>query len=305
MLLGQCYKKMHKRIVVDTQGSPHCNHLLQPVTLMKKFISISIFLLLFLPKYRTESALRTEKGKAVEGNQYPYIVKIEGILDASPKSATNAIHICSAIVVSSTWTITAAHCVARIYSMNHEQPASAQRSPVVRLRRADPPPDAPPSASDIVNIQEGYKHPGYRDFSVGGTLDLRNDVGMLRTDPIALKEYAKISSADFTSMIGVQARTFGYPKSSGREHAVTPARLHSSEVIIVECSSGNEMYPALCAATPCGGRAAACAGDAGAPLLAAPGVVAITGRCGASARGTFVPLSPYLTWISSFILYVH
>uniref|UniRef100_A0A2A4JVZ0 Peptidase S1 domain-containing protein n=1 Tax=Heliothis virescens TaxID=7102 RepID=A0A2A4JVZ0_HELVI len=305
---------MNKRVVVHKQASPNWSNPALPAAFMKMFISISLLLLLFLPQYGTESTASTT-AMAVEGNQYSYIVRIEGILDASPKSSTNAIHICSAVVLSPTWTITAAHCVAFIYNMNAEQPASGQRSPVIRLGHTPPPADGKPP-NDVVNIQEGYKHPGYRDFSAGGTRDLRNDVGMLRTDPIAIKDYAKISSADFTSMIGVTAKALGYrPPSSGTNG--TAAQLQSSDVLIVECSSRSEMYPSLCAASQCGsGRGAACAGDAGGALLAAPGVVAITSRHAAhlcraavvpdpSAVGIFVPLSPYITWIANFILYVH
>ncbi|XP_022832452.1 uncharacterized protein LOC111360641 [Spodoptera litura] len=326
---------------------------------------ILVLLVLFIPE-QVLSDLRLLGGKDVNDTDYRFVVRLEAIAASKRKhhrSMVQDIHVCTGVVLSEYWTLTAAHCVVELEDLTRktnkilrkavvrvnsnkgtrqgpeeqpediapvpeEKPEPKQESvtkptPVtepIRVTTTTRTPfytttQHPKSVTTTYAIVAMYKHSGYRDVSVNENIHVKNDIAMLQTDQITLQEYGKVGSGDFTSLIGYESKILGYGlRQPDGDTSKAPRLLQLLHVLVVECPPDNEMYPVICVAAHCKTeRAMLCKGDAGGPLISFFGVIGLIGKntnvhciqttiTSATTVGHLLPLSPYLTWITSHIL---
>ncbi|KAF9800374.1 hypothetical protein SFRURICE_015884 [Spodoptera frugiperda] len=137
-----------------------------------------VLLLLFVPE-QALSDLRILGGQNVNHTDYRFVARVEAIVASKRKHYNHQVqdvHVCTGVVLSQFWTLTAAHCVKK------------------------PCPDREPETT-AYDIVEMHKHSGYRDVSVNENINVKNDIALLHTEPIPLQEYGKIGSGDFTSLL--------------------------------------------------------------------------------------------------------
>uniref|UniRef100_A0A2A4JAU5 Peptidase S1 domain-containing protein n=1 Tax=Heliothis virescens TaxID=7102 RepID=A0A2A4JAU5_HELVI len=235
---------------------------------------------------------------------YPYIVKLElqTVMYRVPKIIKNE-HICTAGVLTPTWTLTAAHCltlktkkVRKLISM------------VITIRYGTL------ENSTTSNILYAITHPAYRLT----TDRIQNDIGLLKTEAIPLAQYARVSALDFATMVGQEAALTGFGLTNNAEGVVGDARwvnkpLQILDVVIVRCDRDKSvMKPSMCLARRCDKSAGMCPGDSGGPMIHASGIVGVN-SLGPSELGTLclmkstdpvydtaevTPISPFIDWIT-------
>lgn len=242
-------------------------------------------------------------GRNATENEFPYVVKL--VLQKLSNVQSN-IFICTSIVLTSTWTLTAGHCIDSVARLSHSNMILTKLVLVYQ--------PTPKSESAYSEILSTVLHPG-----IGMAA---NDVGLLHTQPVIFAKYGKISSLDYTTLNGQQVFLvgFGMINEHHEEALHFPQVL---EVIVKECPYMVH-YPEICFAPPCflqkHKSKALCPGDSGGPSIHPSGIIAINTMtdprdCGMYKGkklrrdrydagyniGTATPLSPFIDWISSVI----
>lgn len=261
--------------------------------------------------------LRILGGEDASESDYPYVVKIMSIYaGAPPRDTDRAIgrkHVCTGAVLTQTWTLTAGHCVSAAYRLVEKD---VVRKNVIWAASVATPASAGAQNSSgiIVDIKAFHKHPAFKDLTFTGKTYLENNVAMVHTDPLVLKEYVKVSAIDYGGLLGHEAKSIGYGVSSNRSRRIDNKPLQVLPVILVECPKGTGIYPVVCAASRCSTqRPVLCGPDGGGPLIHPAGLIAITSwnpdkdcyvplRSRRPDTGKLTPISPYLTWITSHII---
>lgn len=254
------------------------------------------------------SSLRIIGGREALKDEYPYVAKVEVVLvNTNTSSHAQSITICTASVLSLTWSLTAAHCIKFLDRFSLQHPGLEHRL-MIRTQPDD----------GLFQIFSMHKHPSFKGIILDPFMLIENDIGMLKTEPITMKRYARLSAVDFSTVKGQAANVVGYGLSvvitekQGKNHHQLPRPLKVIDLVVVKCSQRWHLYPAMCVARRCGRSPTMCAGDSGGPLIHPSGIIAITSvnmakDCRVEAKdrshtvGVLTAISPYVTWITSHI----
>lgn len=280
------------------------------------------YIVLFLTIVKVHVArtgLRIIEGRDALDSEFIYVARLE-VVTLKPTSSLRLSNFtfCTGSVLSATWTLTAAHCIHFLEKYTKSKPELYKN--FVRIGNHG---DLPRNNSDHPNegqfeILSLHKHPAYKGIIFEDNVLIENDVGLLHTDSVTLKEYAKISAVDYSSVNGQEAIAVGYGinvviTQKDRPGPPTRRSLKVLDLVVVKCPKMGHLYPALCVAHRCGNTPTMCAGDSGGPLLHPSGVIAVASvnearNCLVESEkrshmvGVWTATSPYLTWITSHVL---
>lgn len=282
------------------------------------FINLVVLVLTVRKSYtkaEQDKGLRILGGEDGTFNKYPYIVRLETkvrVIIATRSFITMIIplHSCSSTAITAIWTLTAAHCV----------PSKEQPHKLFIRYGTDRPSD---KNATIVKVIEYKPHPSYRVMEVGSfPLKIENDVALLKTEPIIVPFYGKVSSVDFTSLYGKEANACGFGLTNGTKSGAPiigdtltlnePLKLVT--VMMMRCTDELKyatIHPPLCIARKCGDSVVFCPGDSGGPLLHSSGVVGVISLgavldCNlkpdkSNMIGIVTAIGPFIEWISDVI----
>ncbi|XP_022119271.2 uncharacterized protein LOC110996069 [Pieris rapae] len=147
---------------------------------------------------------------------------------------------------------------------------------------------------------------------------MANDIGLVKTDSIELPSYAKLSSVDYTSLVGQEAIQLGYGNThtSYEKDPGTNRTLKMMDVMLMKCERIPflKIYISMCTVPKCGVTEFLCPGDSGGIVLHSSGVIGVHSagiRCLKQKNSTIfgrwnyagisVPVSPFLDWIRNEI----
>lgn len=268
------------------------------------FLPLVIFALCLNPHYAqdsTKTALRIYGGSEANYFQYPYIVRLEVYVKEK------VFHFCTGTVITPIWILTAGHCLTYRtklfvrYGSARPRDASAKVVRVIKSR---------------LHISYTNKH-SLRFSPNVPRLVVQNDIVLLKTEPIVIPVYGRLSALDYTSLFGQEAMACGYgniAKNKTRAYDTLDLNepLQFFTVLMRRCtdddSKFSRLYPGICLAKKCDETSANTApGDSGAPLLHKSGVVAVHSLGGSdpyvnsNLRSKMTLISPFLEWIGDTI----
>ncbi|CAG9793586.1 unnamed protein product [Diatraea saccharalis] len=272
-----------------------------------KLISIFSSLLVVFKCYAESASLRIVGGQDATPEQLQSIVRIEIKMNDISE------YICSGSVLSSTWVLTAAHCC-------DEAPAYNNHTMVIRYKTGFEIPFINDSFSEVVEVKI---HPFFISLDKRNTWISKNDIALLKTTPMKLDRYRKISAIDYTVMFGQEtiAAGYGITKDSHTNVYDTSSALNKTlqveKFLASKCSLDETIllvHPSICLSPRCNERVALCGGDSGGPLLYSSKIVGVLIlssqiRCGPYVKvnaedvdfGVAIPVSPYIQWIRNTI----
>lgn len=267
------------------------------------------------------SSLRVIGGRDVSDDELPYVVRLEWRVEAASDDVIiiRYFHICTCSVLTPEWTLTARHCVEDI----------AQNSTLVRETKATklkivsskdiirygPPSSIPLKARTSYVLNKEVPLPRYQDLTA-------DDIALLKTEPIQISRYGKISGLHFDTLFYQEVTLVGYgltnytltnystPILAPTLDLMRPLQLVKG--MLVHCADYS--FPYLCVNQACGRRAALCPGDSGGPVVHRSRIVAVNSlapvvnNCQMILDVIRVPqivvvnaVSPYVDWISNVI----
>ncbi|XP_068628323.1 granzyme M-like [Battus philenor] len=267
-----------------------------------------ILFLLVLEHSDTKSPLRIIGGKDVDPGAYPYVVRME--LRIIRKNGTLKFwHICTASALSATWALTAGHCVQK-----------KRKGLVVRYGHA---PFSLTTAlfSDVVST---VLHPLFTNVALGWQRKVtKNDIGLLKTTPMMISSYSKLSAVDYLTLYGHEILISGYGITNktlpdGQSMSGSTLQLQMPlqvlKLLVVKCRQ-RRLLPGICLARQCGPKLkTVCGGDSGGPLFHPSGQIGVlslgektkyclirTTKRRVIVAGQSSPISPYIEWIYSYV----
>ena len=288
------------RFVIKSGVRTHC----------ELFIMRTVLLVFMVKVHLTHSGLRIIGGRDALPDEFPYVVKLEVVLGNVSAAGRRSITFCSASVLSAAWSLTAAHCIQFLdrYSVKHP---GVEHKNMIKTK-----PDGAMFA-----VLSTHKHPAFRGMLIEDFVFIENDVGVVKTEPVTLTQYAKLSAVDCSAVTGQAVSAVGYGLNdllhklqAMKDKPTPPPRpLRVLDLMVVECSHTWHLYPAMCVAQRCGDSASMCAGDSGGPLLHPSGIVAVTsvytardcaveGNERSRTVGIMTAISPYISWITSHVV---
>ncbi|CAH3972615.1 unnamed protein product [Pieris brassicae] len=248
------------------------------------------------------SDLRIYGGKDADMEKYLFVVFMEKHINITHQGVwkLNYVPLCSGTALSSTWTLTASHC------LDNENEALETESLFIRYNTA--------GELQRKKIMKVILSPNLQLHNVA----IANDISLVKTDSIQLPFYAKLSSVDYTTLIGQEAILLGY----GQTHTIyekdpgTNYTLKMMDVMLMKCKHFPfiKIYTRMCTVPKCGVSEFLCPGDSGGTVLHSSGVIGVHSaslRCflqkNSPLFGRFnyasidMPVSPYLDWIRNEI----
>lgn len=283
---------------------------------------LSRLLVLFLStqtaytKKDDKKLLRIVGGQSTSNRKYPYVGRLEIFISLAPLSPLKRrLHMCTCSVLTPTWTLSASHCYMNLDKLPNT-------TFVVRYGSTLP-----------LNGKQNYSkvlkfilHPSFKSFTSLKKTFMENDIALLKTDPIILPKYGRVSSVDYMSLVGFTAVVAGfgitnYTKLNEMFFAdtlVLNMPLQTLNVVIKRCASDAldylNLYPGLCLARICGEAVSACQGDSGGPLIHNSRIVGVSSlgsafdcsdKVGDRYKSNFVDIitaaSPFTEWIGDVI----
>lgn len=254
---------------------------------------------------RNNNIVRSVGGRDALPNEFPYAVRLE-VMNATTNQKLQSIHykhVCTAFVVSVNVTITAAHCCVYI----------GQHKVVIRYGSPSGRPSEDDKFSEVLS---------YIQAPSGRTFDhpmMRSNVALLKTQPINLHQYARLSAIDSQALLGQRVSILGYGltnHSGGFDDTlVLKAPLQVLNTMWMKCDDAyGSLYPLVCAVESCKGQTALCPGDSGGPVVHASGVVGISTKGPMALKCQMMdhainvnyvdflePLSSHIDWIGDII----
>ncbi|CAG4973542.1 unnamed protein product [Parnassius apollo] len=240
--------------------------------------SLLMFFMLFAnTSFSLKSPLRIIGGNDTNQDEYPYIVRLE---EQTMENFTNNTiiakhdHLCTGSALSATWVITAAHCFFGTLSNTAKF--------VIRYGHLHNSPLVNDSFSDVLYT---VGHPLYTiTYGEYHNQVMKNDVGLVRTTPMNISRYIKLSATDYLSLYGHEAIIAGYgitraavlgDKIQTASTLELKKPLQVLNVLITKCPDNERLAPAFCLAPKCGQKAMVCGGDSGGPLIHPSGLVGV------------------------------
>ncbi|XP_028160800.1 putative trypsin-6 [Ostrinia furnacalis] len=278
-------------------------------------------ILCFLSVDVTDSALRVLLGRDAEQTEFPYVVRME--IRHKAKNKTQLVlqnsHMCTASALTPTWSLTAGHCIKHLNLIITEKWVIDPKG-VVRYGSPSGIPSQNDKFSDIVSY---VMHPAYLSMYAMNGVRVHNDIGLLKTLPVKLEHYAKLSAVDYNTMAGQAAKALGYGLMLMEKEIKNTLQLGRAlqvlDVVVQDCAffiKKNKMiYPGLCLNRRCGNPSSLCKGDSGGPIMHFSGILGVisTGissdckvkhvKKGISSNivGLITPVSPFINWITDHI----
>ncbi|CAG4973532.1 unnamed protein product [Parnassius apollo] len=253
--------------------------------------------------------LRILGGNDANPDEYPYVVRIElkfWTISTNNTTVAENYHLCTGSALSSTWVLTAAHCLVSWLQ-------SFKVKFVIRYGKGFDPQRTNHFFSDVLHT---IKHPLYRNNE--------NDIGLMQVTPMRIANYMKISAVDYLSILGHEADIAGFGvttlnlpgvKIETNDTLVLRKPLQVLKVLIYKCPE-HYFTNSYCLARRCGHRVTACGGDSGGPLIHTSGIAGIltlgekTADCldhvakkSTNVAGIALPISWYIEWIYSHVSY--
>lgn len=286
-----------------------------------------MFILIILLAYEcsaSKSALRIYGGSDVQSGEYPYVVRME--LQRFINFTNNTViaqhdHFCSGSALSKVWVLSAAHCLNSPKYMHFGAPYNLANI-VIRYGHVEHSPWIKDTFSRILRT---IRYPLFEAKStiINLRTKTKHDILLLKTSPMYIKTYIKLSAVDYKTLYGHEAVLAGYGITTkidtlGQNHTNTTLFLKKPlqilQVMISKCIQENYLAPGICLAPRCGKINTACGGDSGGPVIHPSGIIGLlsmvetTGYCMLPFKkehvytaGAIVPISPYIEWIYSYV----
>ncbi|KAL0893327.1 hypothetical protein ABMA27_014918 [Loxostege sticticalis] len=265
-------------------------------------------------------ALRVFGGRDVDPEKYPYVVRMEVKLlyYKFDLQIQHFAHVCTASVLKPTWTLTAGHCLSfeEHASMFQMTMPGAKVEFLIRYGSKSGLRSQSDAFSDILEV---VVHPGFKMLRTKEGDKVSNDVGLVKTTPIQLEQYGKLSAVNYPSLMGQPAVAVGYGLMREGDFVASTLllgkALQALDVVVKTCDkelARMSLTPIICLSRQCrepGG--AICPGDSGGPLIHHSGLVGINhmgpaidctltyAKAGLSTNivGIITPVSPFVEWI--------
>ncbi|PZC80309.1 hypothetical protein B5X24_HaOG214918 [Helicoverpa armigera] len=275
---------------------------------------IALHIILFFPTICTGRKIsrKIAGGQEADEDEYPYVVRLDHQVTITGTLKTEIVffQICTCTVLHTIWTLTAAHCLGL---KSFKARGNITREPVIRYGAVGM------LAWATSEVRAVIIHPAFRKNIA--TSSLANDIGLVRTSPISLGRYGRISGLDFATLIGHEVIIVGYGDTVSTHGLIDDASslgmsLQMTKVIIVPCNKEKmDMTPAVCVARRCSKSSGVCLGDSGGPMIHASGIVGLNSMWTRSMRtlcslkanssnydvAVITPISPFIDWISDTV----
>lgn len=260
--------------------------------------------------------LRIYGGKDAKSGEFPHVVRIEKqrfFNSTKHKIDPRHSHACSGSALSPVWVVSAAHCLSHpSYNMVIRY-GHVQHSFMI-------------NNDSFSKVLYTIEHPLYAHdrFIKNWNLLTNHDIGLLKTTPMNIQYFIKVSAVDYKTLYGHEAVIAGYGyttkmnaegkvKTSDTLSLKKPLQLLTA--LISKCSNTyTSLVPGLCLAARCGDVNIACPGDSGGALIHPTGLIGVmalselSGFClrpvakiRVNTAVYVVPITPYIEWIYSYV----
>lgn len=257
--------------------------------------------------------LRIVGGQSVSYGKYPYIARLElkHVIGVDLYRA----HICTCSVLTPIWTLTASHCSLILDNIPNA-------TLMVRYGSTYPFDDK----GNYSVVIKFVRHPSYRLLGEPNKMySLDNDIALLKTQPVMLPVYGRVSSVDHLSLTGFTAVVAGFGitnYTSGKMMFSDTLKLNmplqTLNVLIKRCSNDVLDYvkisPGICLARRCRESVSICSGDSGGPLIHNSRIIGVNSmgadldctnkiedRFKSNFVGIITAASPFSEWIGKVI----
>ncbi|KAH9637861.1 hypothetical protein HF086_012134 [Spodoptera exigua] len=236
-------------------------------------IAFSLFIaVLVLHVSCLDPSLRIIGGSDVGEDELPYVASLR--LYLKPEGEINfkaELHACSCAILTPTWTLTAAHCV----STNATGSTTIGTKIIKYEFKILYGPITNKTTSKIVKL---LKHPAFK-ASENPPIGF-NDIALIKTEEIILRQYGHVGAMDYRSLIGLEATMVGYGLMNVSGEIDVPTDLgkplQKLETVVIKCSPGyGTLRPILCITRRCDAPSKVCPGDSGGPLLHSSSIIAV------------------------------
>ncbi|XP_026313525.1 trypsin-7-like [Hyposmocoma kahamanoa] len=263
-------------------------------------------------KIDDKKLLRIVGGLNISHGKYPYVARLELLrfTAAKPRRA----HICTCSILTPTWSLTASHCSLSLSK-------APNFSLVIRYGSTLPLDEK----GNYSNVLKFVPHPSFKFLGdTKNVYNLENDIALLKTDPVMLPKYGRVSAVDYMSLFGFKAVVAGFGRTNytklNKIFFASTLRLNmplqSLNVLIKRCANdiSVKVYPGICLARKCGQTVSVCAGDSGGPLIHNSQIIGVNSlaplmdcsdkiedRLKSRHVGIITAASPFTEWIGEVI----
>lgn len=256
---------------------------------------------------------KTEDG--VSDPKFPFIVMLLQELDQEFKS------ICTAVTITPNFALTAAHCIPtdpkpnlHINYENHTK-IHKNKNNYNKTERNNDDSGLLPYIRNSTKVLKIFEHPNYRQVFIKKDTDMEgmysstvNDIAVLKTEYNLPEPAGKLSAFEFNSLLGVSVNFYGMENNNCTKGALADVTLRQDgKKYILQTHTGavatcnvKAKGITLCLATECNRQF----GEKlnmleGGPVIFSDRVVGIVNEIEPAI--TFVPVSPYLDWITQIL----
>ncbi|XP_045764943.1 kallikrein-2-like [Maniola jurtina] len=216
-----------------------------------------------------ETSLRIYGGRDAARGEFPYVVRIEEhtTLFFNGKTEREIWNRCTGAALTSSWILSAAHCVEEDDFNNKNKKLAARYNSYF--------PKYPGKTSTIFEAKIHPTYTSYLGYVEDHNIDneLKNDLCLFRSEGIVVNHYGKLSPVDYRTLIGHEAYTLGFGGTNASEYRKP---LQVLKGMLYECNKEytDSIYE-LCLMPQCGIQTTICGGDSGGPVVHPSGIVGV------------------------------